>query len=301
LNVAVSPGIEVTIDEIEGPDQVILELEAFGSRYPMVPGRPRSSRGALVEAAIDAFAPPKGRAVMIRVASPVPSGCGTGTSAAVAVALIGGLASLRAERPSLNEVAYAAHRLEVVTLGLESGIQDQLCSVHGGISFIEIDRYPQATIETLPMWEQPSELLTLVICGSSHDSSSVHQQVIAESGGSKVFSRLRAAAVAAHTAVVARDLTAFGLAMVANTDAQRALHRGIIGVDAQRLMDAAAAEGAIGWKVNGAGGTGGSVKFLSPSRAVKKAVEDSVNSSDRNERVIPVQIATSGLQVTGAV
>jgi D-glycero-alpha-D-manno-heptose-7-phosphate kinase len=161
LNVAVSPGVEVTIDPTEGPDRVILELDAFGGPYPVVPGRARSARSALVEAAIDAFAPPAGGAVKIRIGSSVPSGCGTGTSAAVAVALIGGLASLRAGRPSLNEVAYAAHRLEVVTLGLESGIQDQLCSSYGGISFIEIDRYPQATVETLPMWEELSELLRL--------------------------------------------------------------------------------------------------------------------------------------------
>jgi D-glycero-alpha-D-manno-heptose-7-phosphate kinase len=297
----VSPGVEVTIDPTEGPDRVILELDAFGGPYAVVPGRALSARSALVEAAIDAFAPPAGGAVKIRIGSSVPSGCGTGTSAAVAVALIGGLASLRAGRPSLNEVAYAAHRLEVVTLGLESGIQDQLCSSYGGISFIEIDRYPQATVETLPMWEELSELLTLIFCGSSHDSPSIHRQVIAESRGSKVFSRLRAAAVAARTAVLERDLDAFGRAMVDNTDAQRALHPDIVGVDARRLMETAASQGAIGWKVNGAGGGGGSVTILSPSQAVKKAVEDSVNSTDTNERVIPVQIATSGLQVTGAV
>ena len=85
----------------------------------------------------------------------VPAGCGTGTSAAVAVALLGALAAARAEELSPRDVAYAAHRLEVEVLGAESGIQDQLSSAFGGISFLEIERYPEATVTTLPAWDEP--------------------------------------------------------------------------------------------------------------------------------------------------
>jgi D-glycero-alpha-D-manno-heptose-7-phosphate kinase len=207
---------------------------------------------------------------------------------------------MRSERPSSHELAYAAHRLEVEVLGLESGIQDQLCSAYGGINFIEIERYPEATVRGLPLWGELSGLLTLVVCGSSHDSSSVHEQVIAGGGGSMVFSRLRAAAVAARDAVMARDLYAFGSAMIANTDAQRDLHPGVVGADATRVIERAEAQGAIGWKVNGAGGAGGSITLLSPSRTVKTAVEASLDLIDTNERVIPVQISPSGLHVAVA-
>ena len=86
----------------------------------------------------------------VSVRSAVPAGCGAGTSAAVAVALLGGLAELRGEQLSPRDVAYAAHRLEVDVLGVESGIQDQLSAAFGGINYLEIEPYPEATVQTLP-------------------------------------------------------------------------------------------------------------------------------------------------------
>ena len=57
--------------------------------------------------------------------------------------------------------------------------------------------------------------------------------------------------------------------MIANTEAQRSLHPELVGVDARRVIEFAAAHGAIGWKVNGAGGDGGSVTILSATREAK--------------------------------
>lgn len=300
LNIAVNPGVEVSISSTEGPDPVELEVDAFGDRYPIVPGSPRLARHPLVEAAVDAFPPPVDRPVEIKVSSSVPAGCGTGTSAAVAVALLGGLAALRSEQPDSRDVAYAAHRLEVDVLGLESGIQDQLSSAHGGINFIEIEPYPEATVRQLPMWEELSQLLTLVYCGRSHDSTALHRQVIAKGGGSEVFSRLRGAAVAACDAVIAQDLDGFGRSMIANTEAQRDLHPQIVGADATRVMQTSASRGAIGWKVNGAGGDGGSVTILSPSRRVKEALEREITMACTSQKVIPIEVSAAGLQIHGA-
>ena len=61
------------------------------------------------------------------------------------------------------------------------------------------------------------------------------------SRGSPVFARLRDAAVAARDAVLAQDLDAFGRAMIANTDAQASLHPELVGVDARRVIEIAAA------------------------------------------------------------
>ena len=103
----------------------------------------------------------------------------------------------------------------------------------------------------------------------------MHRQVIEdlERRGQGVFSRLREAAVAARDAVLARDLDAFGRAMIANTEAQRALHPELVGVDARRVIEIAAAEGAVGWKINGAGGDGGSITILSNTQEAKQALE----------------------------
>jgi D-glycero-alpha-D-manno-heptose-7-phosphate kinase len=303
LNIAVIPGVEVTIHATAGPGPVVLNAESFGDRYPIVPGAPRVARHPLLEAAIDALPPPADFAVEVSVRSAVPAGCGAGTSAAVAVALLGALAVARAEELSPRAVAYGAHRLEVDVVGAESGIQDHLSAAFGGISYLEIERYPEATVRTLPAWEELGPRLTLVFLGHAHDSSGVHRQVIDDVGrrGSEVFTRLRDAAVAARDAVVARDLHAFGRAMIENTEAQRALHHALIGVDARRVIELAAAQGAIGWKVNGAGGEGGSVTILSDDPAAKAALEQGIAAVDPRYRLLPVAVSSVGLHVQGTL
>ncbi len=300
LNIAVTPGVEVTIRATTGTDPVVLDVAAFGDRYPVTPGASRTRRHPLLEAAIDAR-PPRGEGpVEVRVRSMVPAGCGTGTSAAVAVAVLGALAAARSEELSPLDVAYAAHRLEVEVLGAESGIQDQLSSALGGISFLEIERYPEANVTTLPAWDGLGPQLTLVFLGRPHDSSSVHRQVIENAAGrSQVFARLRDAAVSARDAVLAQDLGAFGRAMIANTDAQRALHPELVGTDAERVIEAARAAGAIGWKVNGAGGDGGSLTILSPTPEVRVEIEPRITGLDPGYEVLPTQVSPLGLQVRG--
>jgi D-glycero-alpha-D-manno-heptose-7-phosphate kinase len=299
LNIAVRPGAEVSIRPADGPHLVLLNAQNFGERYQVVPGVPRLARHPLLEAAIDAFPPPVGMQVEIVVSSAIPAGCGTGTSAAVAVAMLGALGALHPEELSPHDVAYAAHRLEVDILGMESGIQDQLCSALGGINYIEIERYPAATVHSMPMWEELGSLLTLVFCGRPHQSSDVHRQVIegVRRLGSDMFTGLRDAAVAARDAVLSGDLEAFGQAMIANTEAQHSLHPKLVGPEAAQVMEIAQQQGAIGWKVNGSGGDGGSVTILSPNQGVKEAVELHVTVSGGDQRVLPIQLSPVGLQV----
>jgi len=303
LNIAVTPAVEVSIHTAEGPDPVVLDVDTFGDRYPVVPGASRIARHALLEAAIDAFPPPRGLSVEITVRSSVPAGCGTVTSAAVAVALLGGLTAVRSEQLSSLDIAYTAHRLEVDVLGVQSGIQDQLSSAFGGINYLEIEPYPEATVRALPAWDALSPRLTLVFLGRAHNSSDMHRKVIeeVEHRQSGAFSRLRDAAIAARDAVLARDLDAFGRAMIANTEAQTLLHSELVGVDARRAIEIAATQGALGWKVNGAGGDGGSVTILSPTQEVKAALEGRFAMLDMRYRVLPIQVSTVGLQVWGAI
>src|SRR5204862_143586 len=75
-------------------------------------------------------------------------------------------------------------------------------------------------------------------------------------GSSPHLDELRRAAERARDAVDAADFVALGLAMIANTDAQARLHPDLVGTEARTAIDAARANGALGWKVNGAGGDG---------------------------------------------
>jgi D-glycero-alpha-D-manno-heptose-7-phosphate kinase len=304
LNVAVRPGVDVSIRATDGHDPVVLDVEGAGGRYALVPGAPRTARHQLVEAAIDLLPPRAGTAIEIEVRSAVPAGCGAGTSAAVAVALLGGLSAGRAEARSTREIAYLAHRLEVDVLGAESGVQDQLSAAFGGISYIEVEPYPEATVRSMGEWADLDVRLSLVFLGRPHDSSAVHREVIdrlTNDGSSAALAALRSAAVAARDAVVARDLHAFGRAMIDNTDAQRALHPGLIGADARRVFDCATRDHALGWKANGAGGDGGSVTILHAHPEDRERFRDHLARLDPRYRVLPCSISAAGLEVKGAL
>jgi galactokinase/mevalonate kinase-like predicted kinase len=75
---------------------------------------------------------------------------------------------------------------------------------------------------------------------------------------------LRAAADAAAGALLEGDLGRYGDAMIASNEAQAALHRSVVSPLAWEAIDIARRKGAVGWKVNGAGGDGGTVSFLGP-------------------------------------
>jgi D-glycero-alpha-D-manno-heptose-7-phosphate kinase len=216
-------------------------------------------RTPLVQAALDTY--PVDGQPRVDISSDVPPGSGAGTSAAVAVALIGALTMARNEPMTPLDVARAAHRLEVEILGHESGVQDQLAAALGGISYIKIHEYPHARVEALPAWPELDGRLRLVYLGRAHNSSEVHKQVI-QNPDRGALDRLRAAADLGRRAVIDQDLAALGQAMRDNTEAQRQLHPALVSVEASRLIDLARSHGALGWKVNGAGGEGGSLTIL---------------------------------------
>jgi D-glycero-alpha-D-manno-heptose-7-phosphate kinase len=302
LNLAVTPGVRVTAREAGDPGTVTLQVAAFGDCYRMTPGdTSRTARHPLLEAAIDASPPPADIGVELTVDSAVPAGCAAGTSAAVAVATLGALGAARGAKRNAREIAYAAHDLEVGVLGGESGIQDQLCVASGGINYLEIDPYPESRVFPLPAWDALDDRLSLLYLGRAHDSSAVHRKIIGEvtERGPEVFAPLRDAATAARDAALGHDLEAFGRAMIANTDAQGSLDPRLVGVAARQVIGLAEGHGALGWKVNGAGGDGGSVTVLGATRRAKERFEES--AAAQGWQVLPVRISSKGLLVRGTL
>ncbi len=309
FNIAVTPGVEVRVRIFEAgalSHRIVLEVANFGDRYGFEPGR-APGRHPLLEAVTDDIGPPDGIALEIRVTSDVPAGSSTGTSAAVAVALLGALDALTPGHPrSLLEVARAAHRIEVERLGWQSGVQDQLCAAFGGLNFIEIDPYPEAGRIGLPVpaptRQELERRLVVLHLGREHRSSEVHERVIArlvdEGAGSPALEALRTCAVEARDAVLAGDLDGLGDAMMRNTDAQRRLHGALVSAQAQAVIDIAALHGAVGWKVNGAGGEGGSVSLLAGSDPERgQSMKVALLDADPALRVIPTHLSQEGLRV----
>jgi D-glycero-alpha-D-manno-heptose-7-phosphate kinase len=83
-------------------------------------------------------------------------------------------------------------------------------------------------------------------------------------GTEALMAPLRLAAERAATALCNGDLGAYGEAMISNTEAQVALHPALVSPLARQVIDVARQHGAAGWKVNGAGGYGGTVSVLGP-------------------------------------
>jgi D-glycero-alpha-D-manno-heptose-7-phosphate kinase len=306
FNIAVRPHATATVEVFEPGTRrarIVVNAANYGARYPLALDTPRWGPHPLLEAAIRAVPPPDDVDVEITIESDAPAGASTGTSAAVLVALLG---ALHQGRAPAYEIAYQAHAVETEMLGGESGIQDQLCAALGGINFIEIVDYPRATVS--PVELPPDTLraldarLALVYLGRPHDSTAIHRKVMRELEGTGPddprLEALRHAAANARGAALAGRFDALGRSMRDNTEAQAALHRDLVSVAARRVIEIAAAHGALGWKVNGAGGDGGSLTLLGdgdPQRlaAMMRAIEQE-NPSFRN---IPIALSHDGLRV----
>jgi len=309
FNIGVYPYVEVQIEVYPaetGGDRIVLYAENYGERFVVNPDVPGWDRHPLLEAAIERMGVPDDIAIQATIYSEAPSGCSTGTSAAVTVALIGALDRLTPGQMSPHQVAYTAHAVEVEMLKQQSGIQDQLCSAYGGINYIEMFEYPYASVSPIfvsnSTWWELERRLALVFLGKSHVSSHVHEKVIAEleSEGpdTKRLQDLRLTAEKSRDAVYASDFVALGEAMQENTAAQGRLHPELISQDAQQVIEIAASYGAIGWKVNGAGGEGGSVTLLCPPQSyVKREMVRAIEAENALYRNIPIYLSRYGLRI----
>jgi D-glycero-alpha-D-manno-heptose-7-phosphate kinase len=308
FNIGVQPYAEVQIAvyETEAPNgRLSLNIENYGQRYVINPHQP-TGQHPLLEATIEYMRLPPGLVLDITIFSKAPSGASTGTSAAVTVALIGALNQLTARHRTPHEIAYAAQIIETEFLHQQCGIQDQLCSAYGGINYIEMFDYPHASVSPLHVspkieWELENRLAVIYL-GKSHRSSDVHQMVIQalENAGPDCppLNTLRTMAERSRDAVYAEDFGALGQAMIANTHAQHDLHPALISPEAARVIDIARAHGALGWKVNGAGGDGGSVTILGNGLAsMKRTLLREICEENSQFTVIPISLSRFGVRV----
>jgi D-glycero-alpha-D-manno-heptose-7-phosphate kinase len=311
FNIAVYPYAEVQIQVYPSAarkDRIIINAENFGERYPMGPksGRTAGDRHPLLAAAIRFMKVPRDLAFEVTIFSEAPSGGSTGTSAAVTVALIGALDRLTPGHKTPHEVAAAAQRIETEILKQQCGIQDQLCSAYGGINYIEMSQYPHASVSSIivpnAIWWELERRLALIYLGRSHSSSKIHERVIREledaGPGCPKLEALRRTAPRSRDALYAGDFKALGRAMIENTEAQRRLHATLVSADAERVIGIAKSFGVLGWKVNGAGGEGGSLTLLCGDRShEKRAMIKAVEETRPSYRNIPIYLSRQGLRV----
>ncbi|MFM7678739.1 MAG: GHMP kinase [Roseiflexaceae bacterium] len=296
-SIAVQPGVCVDIRaQAHGVDVQL-------GNEPMVPASALCAVHPLLSVALAEIPPPHQSGWHIHISADMPPGCATGTSAAVSVALLSALARLHQRTLSPAEAARRAHALETKRLGLQSGIQDQIGAAFGGINDIVMHAYSRyrrnpftptaSTITAL------NDQLQLWYLGRPHSSSQVHEEVIKRfetvPAAQALLDPLRTAAYHAVTAIQKGDLRAYGDALQRNTDAQRALHPALVCADAETLITLVAAAGALGWKVNGAGGDGGSVAILWPDAATAQHQLTSIQCALPQAQHIPIHVSMAGI------
>ncbi len=299
-SLALEPGITVTATTAPGRGVVTLDLPAYDLACAV--GSEPPEHRLLAEAVREAGAQADAD-VTLRISSAVPPGSALGTSAAVCVGVIAALDALRGAIRPAGELVAAAHRVEAERLGRQSGVQDQIAAAHGGANLIEIDPYPRADVRPIALGAALAaaldEQLLHVAYGGEHDSSAVHEGVIAELAdegpSSPRLEVLRGLATEAGAALVAGHVERYGRALRGATDAQRALHPELVAAAADELIDAARAGGALGWKVNGAGGSGGSISILCADATARQRLAEVARH--RGHTVLDLHLAPSGARV----
>ena len=309
FNIAVRPPAVVQVEVFPASadrPRVLIDATDFGDRYApaRVPGG--WDRHPLLEAAIEHVGVPEQLAVEVSITCDVPAGASTGTSAAVTVALVGALDRVRGGTLTRREIARMAHAVETERLGQQSGIQDQICSAMGGVNDIGMTAYPEAEVRQLSLadpvrWELERRL-ALIFLGRGHSSSDVHRRVIEDLSGlgpdCPELEALRRAAGDARDSLVRADLAGLGRAMSDCTEAQRRLHPDLVCPDADRVIAIAREHGAAGWKVNGAGGDGGSLTLVGPrSSGARRAMLRAIQAEGPQFRHIPIVLDADGLRV----
>ncbi len=307
FNIAIYPYVEVQLHPMtpgESDGQLIISTENYGTSYTLNPENIVYDKHPLIEAAIKCMALPPDLALKINVFSYAPPGASMGTSAAVSVALIGALGALTGKKLTPQKIAALAHSIETKELGLECGVQDQLASTHGGINLIEISAFPKATTTpvavTDDIWWELEHRLVLTYIGKPHQSSTTHKMVIAGLGPTphtdQRFERLRQLAREARTALQAGNFIELGHIFNENTAIQRALHKHLVCDAFEEIISVAHDYQALGCKVNGAGGDGGSIAILTDGDMSKKREMQKV-LDQKGYLTLPVYLSRRGLRV----
>jgi D-glycero-alpha-D-manno-heptose-7-phosphate kinase len=324
-HLAVGPGVSVEAALVErrsGARSVRLVLPQYGHDYTYdhaydPSGDVAPGRHPLVEQAVSSIlgsAPLTSEAALeLTVTSAVPAGASLGTSAAVVVAVLGALDVLLAGGSrSPGELAALAHRVETIRCGRQAGVQDQWAAAMGGCGLLEVDPYPEVHHQSVPLpgataVELAARLVTVVF--GAHDSSAVHVRVIDDLSVGDRFDhdrahdalrRLTTLAGDAADALEAGDVDGWAGVLVASTGAQAVLHPGLVGEAHAAAIEVARHHGATGWKVNGAGGDGGSLTTVAPDGASAALLADALAVADPAWQVVGL-VPAGGLTVSGVV
>ncbi|WP_426572540.1 hypothetical protein [Aquihabitans sp. McL0605] len=318
-HLAVGPGVtvEASLVDADASQQatVLVDLPDVGSRYGISSGAIEPDHPIIdhaIWAVLGDGALPAGLSATVRVTAAVPAGASLGTSASVVVVVIAALDALVGGTRTPADVAVLAHQVEAERAGRESGVQDQWAAAMGGCGLLAIGAYPEARHEPVAVsaaaLDELGERLVTVVFGP-HDSSAVHAEVINAMVGCggvehdrarRALRRLASLAGGAAAALAEGDVDRWAEVLTASTEAQRSLHAGLIGPAHQAAIEVARSRGAAGWKVNGAGGDGGSLTIVTgrgPGATTAAELTAALLAVDPSWRIVDLVPSAVGVTV----
>jgi D-glycero-alpha-D-manno-heptose-7-phosphate kinase len=237
----------------------------------------------------------------------------------VLVALLAAVDGLLGEDPvgvvDRTDLARRAHAVETGRAGREAGVQDHWAAALGHAQHLVVDTYPSVRARRLALADHVAEELAgrlVTVVFGPHDSSAVHGEVVhallscdgaAHDRVRQATRRLAALAAEAAAALESGDVDAWAAVLTRSTRVQAELHPGLVGPAHQAAIDVAAALGAAGWKVNGAGGSGGSLTVVAgrpPGRPTGAEGAAPVSRTELRERLAAVDPTWTVLDLTPA-
>jgi len=219
--------------------------------------------------------------VQVITATQMPSrGTGIGSSSSCAVGVLNALHTWKGERVGPRQLAREAVRIEREILNEAGGIQDQYAAAYGGLNLIQVERDGSVSVHGLNVdhdsLRELNRHVMLFFTGGERSSAEVHGDQIRQIESHLAeYDRMRDLASATARALEKGDLIEVGRLMDENWNLKKCLSDGISNPRIDRAYELAAAHGALGGKLLGAGGEGFLFFLVPPARQaeVRRALE----------------------------
>lgn len=214
--------------------------------------------------------------VDLRLRGDVPPRSGLGSSASAFVALIGIFNYiLRETRMTDYEIAEMAYKLEREELGNKGGRQDQYAAVFGGLNFIEFRGNDFVRVNPVRMkrdhlLELEKNLILVHVMERKRSGDIISDQVKSYVSGKRevveALHAVKALAEETHRALRKGDLNRFGELLHEGWVQKKKFSPMITNRRLDRIYSLALKNGAIGGKINGAGGGGHMIFYCESGR-----------------------------------
>ena len=244
------------------------------------------------------FAPKEG--LLIETDSESPAGAGISGSSALMIATTAALARFTERHLTLEQMRVIAQNVEAQIIEVPTGCQDYYPALYGGVSAIHLDAdgIHREAVAVEP--EAIEARFVLAYTGAPRKSGINNWEVFKAhiNGDKRVFrnfERICQIATAMHEALSRGDWEEVARLLREEWKLRRGNAPGITTPLIDRLISVAGKHGGIAAKVCGAGG-GGCVIFMVEEGAASRVA---TAIGELGGRVLPLQVARTGVQVSG--